>query len=87
MQAIKETKCPHCGYLMDSSENMTGTRDIEPGDFSICLNCGHPLVYTRAMGLRSASEVDLKIFEKVSPKNYSEFRRLQSLIFDRGPIR
>jgi hypothetical protein len=52
-------RCPACGYLTDAVAglNTPGAPDI--GDATLCLNCGHVMVFT-AYGQRSATPEELE---------------------------
>lgn len=55
---IPPTRCPYCSYKMDAS---TGVFDgkghsPQPGDYSLCLNCGKVAIFTEGMGIRLPTE-------------------------------
>jgi hypothetical protein len=46
--------CPQCQYPLDAAGTTDGAAGTPtPGDVSACINCGHPLVYTDTMRVRS----------------------------------
>lgn len=87
MTTIDPLKCPHCGYLMDTIANMKeGGRPPRQGDFSLCLNCGTIFIFGEGMAVRFPDKIEVNAFELVNPDSFKELRRVQSLIFDRGPL-
>jgi hypothetical protein len=76
-------KCPHCGYLVNAATDIQAETEPQPGDYSLCLNCGAGLVFTSTMEVREPRIFELKIFERTDPDTYKEFRRAQQLIYDR----
>ena len=55
-----ESRCPQCGYKLDASTHVQGDEPTlpEPGDASICLNCGQVLCYEANCSLRKATVRD-----------------------------
>jgi hypothetical protein len=49
---IGQQMCPACGFLVDTASNMEGTRTPDPGDLSLCVNCGQPAVFDAMLQLR-----------------------------------
>lgn len=42
--------CPTCGYKFDASTIVEGSaRSIQPGDISLCMQCGEVLEYNATM--------------------------------------
>lgn len=37
--------CSVCGWTLDRATPAKGRRYPRPGDFSVCLNCGHPTTF------------------------------------------
>ena len=80
---------PCCGYLSDAA---TGLRqdDHTPanGDFSLCLSCGAPLIFTDAAAnqLRLATDEDLGLLELSSPTIAAKLSIAQDIIRTRGPL-
>jgi len=53
--------CPVCHYEMDSSTDPLGNDTPNPGDITICIECGSVLVYGE--GLRLVQTWDPEILE------------------------
>jgi hypothetical protein len=52
---IPMSKCPECGHILDAANCVSDGRPPaapEPGDFTVCLNCGHLLVFDDNLGTR-----------------------------------
>lgn len=41
--------CSICGWTLDRATPAKGRRYPRPGDFSVCLNCGHPTMFDANM--------------------------------------
>ena len=52
---LTPARCPECDYLMELSSNMTGDRAPTPGDWTICINCAAPLIFTETMSVRTTT--------------------------------
>lgn len=56
----KPCLCPACGSRLDASTSMFDEdASPDPGDFSMCLDCGAVLVYARDMTMALAEPADL----------------------------
>lgn len=57
----KPTPCPAgCGYVIDSTTGMTDPRAVPAeGDFSLCINCGSYLTYTKDLTMRVFTHEEL----------------------------
>jgi hypothetical protein len=47
---FKEIKAPCCGHPLDATQCLDGDFSPEPGDLSVCFNCGSWLVFTDRKG-------------------------------------
>lgn len=54
---VPDSRCPQCGYRMEAATSFAG-RTPEPGNTSICIDCGAALVFTEAMGLRQMTDAE-----------------------------
>lgn len=53
-------QCPQCGSTLDAAGEITGAADApQPGDYTLCLACGHPMMFTDTMRVRSLTEVEI----------------------------
>jgi len=51
---LEPDTCPHCKRMLDAAAVSTGESiEPSPGDVTVCLRCGHPMVFTEAMRVRS----------------------------------
>ena len=50
--------CRVCGRVADSASNALGDDDLcpQPGDYTVCINCGALSVFTREMTLRPLTQ-------------------------------
>jgi hypothetical protein len=49
----KPMPCPYCGTLNDAASDPFGRATPQPGDTSMCIDCGEFSVFTDAMTLRA----------------------------------
>lgn len=53
--------CPQCSYRMDTAESIHGGDGApDPGDCSVCSNCGRILVFDDRLVLRKATAAEIK---------------------------
>src|SRR5258706_4935128 len=57
--------CPHCGALLNAATCIT-ERDTNPeeGDYTICIVCGHLLVFAADLSLRLPTEIEQARFHE-----------------------
>lgn len=48
----KENHCPYCNHLLDGISQVNGENLPEPGDASICIQCGNVSVFDDDLSLR-----------------------------------
>lgn len=82
---LPKTTCPSCGYgEMDSASCVTGEKvEPQPGDFSLCLNCGEWLVYNDILVPRLARRAEVESLDETAK---AQLTRASKLIKQRGPI-
>jgi len=58
--------CPHCGYTLDAHGTVPGEPDSapSPGDATVCIGCGGVLVFTEELGLRAATDEEMRVFDR-----------------------
>jgi hypothetical protein len=81
---VKTTNCAACGYRMDAASVAMGEEARPaPGDFSLCLSCGHVMVFDHELEPvpMVAGELDA-----LDPEQRADVLRAQYLIRRRGPI-
>lgn len=81
-----ESRCPQCNYKLDGSTHVHGESASlpEPGDFSICLNCGQVLVYESACSLRKAAAKEIDELMTKQPEAWATIEKAQMFIRKRG---
>jgi hypothetical protein len=47
-----ECKCLECGKLIDAATGLNQSHRPKPGDYAVCLGCGHVAAYTDGLTLR-----------------------------------
>jgi hypothetical protein len=53
-----EVTCNRCGYLSDAMTGLTEGKDARPGDYSMCLGCGHVTMFAPDLTLRELTEAE-----------------------------
>jgi hypothetical protein len=74
---IPKQKCPRCGYKLDATTSTSGDQKPEPGDLSLCFECGQISVFTENDGMRVPTK-DEELELSVDP------RVIRAQIFMRG---
>jgi hypothetical protein len=81
-----ESRCPQCNYKLDGSTHVHGDKASlpEPGDYSVCLNCGQVLVYEDDCRLRKATVRDIGALMSEAPDSWAVIEKAQFFIRRRG---
>jgi hypothetical protein len=70
------TPCPSCGMKLDAGSPVDDRAITpEPGDFSVCIYCGHGLRYTEGLRLELVKDGDLPRYAR---KQVERIRRLMA---------
>ena len=56
---VPESMCLNCGKGLDAATAVQDDSNPKPGDFSICLNCGHLSVFAADLTLRPPTDAEL----------------------------
>lgn len=57
--------CPKCGATLDASTNtLRGCRQVRPGDFCLCMDCGEVLRYREGLQATAVSAADLEDIDR-----------------------
>lgn len=76
----RENTCPTCNYLTDTAVTPDGTPVMpEPGDVSVCIQCGEILQFDRSMKLHKISDAQLNEIQSVDPHVYFDAIQAQAL--------
>lgn len=81
-----ESRCPQCNYKLDASTHVQGGEPSspEPGDSSVCLNCGQVLTYEGEGRLRKATVRDIGELMSENPDGWALIEKAQMFIRQRG---
>jgi hypothetical protein len=85
-ERLPEVRCSSCGTKLNAATHV-GPDDPrpEPGDFSICLDCGHLSAYADDLTLRPLT--DAEIIEAAGDKRILATQRLRGEYFKKYPSR
>lgn len=56
---VPESICLDCGKRLDCATRLRGADAPVPGDVTICLNCGHIMVFADDMTLRNPTDAEI----------------------------
>ncbi len=76
---IAESQCLNCGKRLDCATHV-GPHQPKPGDATICLDCGHIMVFAQDMTLRNPTDEEMLTIagdrEILAAQNFrTEFQR------------
>lgn len=54
--ATPRQTCPRCQYSFDRAAGAFTDRNPKPGDITLCLRCGHAMVFREDFTIRSITE-------------------------------
>ena len=78
---VKTSPCPSCRYELDAATKVSGDHGgPDPGDLTVCLNCGTILQFTPILGLEKASRAVLSDFLDKEPNNFIMLMRAKKAI-------
>lgn len=67
--------CLKCGQKLDAATPTRGMERPEPGDITICLQCGHRMAFTRGMRLRELTKAERRESANDAWTNFAEQQR------------
>lgn len=57
---IPENNCTNCGKRLDAVDNLGEEEEMpEPGNFTVCLGCGHVMVFAEGLSLRDPDDSEI----------------------------
>jgi hypothetical protein len=57
---IPKSACTNCGKVLDGATCVGTDAAPDPGDATICINCGHLMVFDAALGLRELTAEEIR---------------------------
>lgn len=81
-----QSRCPQCNYKLDASTHVQGesTSAPQPGDASVCINCGQVLTYEKEGRLRRATVREIGALMAENPEGWRVIEEAQNFIRRRG---
>jgi len=76
---IKKSKCTNCGDPLDHAAGLDHDESPSPSDATVCLHCGHIMVYDDNLNLRELT--DKEVIERVGNKEIVEFQKKRGYIY------
>ena len=59
---VPPSSCTNCGKVMDGATCIGADSAPEPGDASVCLNCGHIMAYGDDLKMRNLTDAEVVLF-------------------------
>ena len=56
---LDSDKCLGCGKLINAATDVVASREPEPGDITICLDCGHIMAFDVNLKVRPLSDEEI----------------------------
>jgi hypothetical protein len=56
---MSEMRCTNCGKALDRAAGIDNDAQPEPGDASICIECGHLMVWDENLELRDPTDKEI----------------------------
>jgi hypothetical protein len=76
---VPESKCLSCGKVLDRATNMfDGGWRPSPGDYSICIACGHLMIFADDLRLRELTVMEC--VEIAGDKRLLALRRVRGFV-------
>jgi hypothetical protein len=82
---IPQSFCPACDYRMEMADNVHGGGAPDPGDCSVCLNCGQLLIFTDDLTLRVMTAAEVKEWMS-DAEAWRAIDQIRRTIEQRGPL-
>jgi hypothetical protein len=83
--SFKGVKAPCCGWLLDTAASLQGDVSPQPGNFTICFNCGSWLMFTDTEGsVRLMTSADARL---VDAESFRILSLVRNQIQKRGRIK
>ena len=59
MSIVPACACLCCGKMLDRADSMVHDNAPKPGDFSLCLECGHLMAFADDLTLRKLTDAEM----------------------------
>jgi hypothetical protein len=59
IERVPASNCPNCGKLCDAVTRIEEDATPSPGDFTICLDCKHLMVFADDLTLRNPTDAEI----------------------------
>lgn len=56
---VPPSPCLGCGRINDMAASTFGGRGPKPGDFTICIDCGHLMAFAEDMTMRNLTGIEM----------------------------
>ena len=75
---IPDTRCPHCGYVIDAATTLDGEPPaVSPGDLTVCFGCGEALTFDATLHL---TKITARARATLSRAEQRDLRNIQTAI-------
>lgn len=56
---VPDSKCTACGYAMNGAICVGEDAAPDPGDFTVCIECGHLMIFGDGLILRNPTDAEM----------------------------
>jgi hypothetical protein len=56
---VPESRCLHCDKIVDAATNIKDDNGPTPGDATVCIYCGHLMIFDDALRLRNPNSEEM----------------------------
>jgi hypothetical protein len=56
---VPASRCLHCRKIVDGATNINDDKAPTPGDATVCIYCGHLMIFGKAMRLRNPTSEEI----------------------------
>lgn len=61
---VKSNSCLGCGHHMDMAAQVAGDEKPRPGDVTLCIRCGHVMIFDADLSFRNMNEAEQREIEQ-----------------------
>lgn len=79
---IPTAYCPSCKTQLDCASDMKAANKPKPGDYTVCIRCGHILIFGAGLKLRELN--DSEIVQIAGERHLIEIQKARALMIKAG---
>ena len=75
---VPVSRCTNCGWECDDATGVATENNPSPGDFAVCIDCGHLMAYADDLSLRNLT--DAEVIEAAGNKEIIAAQRTVAIV-------